>query len=74
MCIRDSFYIANKGIGLTAVSIMQLLVDFELVAMLVYWFLRGNSLRYAVVMAVVGASKILLNVSEDRLRSFSRLG
>ena len=41
---------------------MQLIVDIELVAMMIFWFLRGNSLRYAIVMAIVGISKILLNV------------
>ena len=71
--ITDS-YIANKGLGLTVVSIMQLLVDIELVGMLVYWFLRGNSLRYAVVMAVVGVSKIFLNVNENKLRFCSKHG
>ena len=43
-------------------SIMQLLVDIELVAMLVFWFLRASSMRYAIVMSIVGISKILLNV------------
>jgi hypothetical protein len=50
---------------------MQLIVDIQLVAMLVYWFLRADSFRYAIVMACIGLSKILLNVnSKNYIDSF----
>jgi hypothetical protein len=57
-----NFYIANEGLGLTLVSIMQLIVDIQLVLMLVYWFIWGDSLRYPLMLAIIGISKILLNV------------
>ena len=53
---------------------MQLIVDIELVGMLVYWFLRGNSLRYALVMSIVGISKIILNVQNRKSRFSSKQG
>ena len=65
-------YIANEGLGLTLVSLMQLLVDFQLVGGLVWWFLKGSSMRYPLLLAVVGISKILLNVLLWRCRSCSR--
>ena len=56
-----NFYINNEGFGLTLVSIMQLLVDIQLVLMLAFWFMRGDSMRYPIVLAIIGISKILLN-------------
>lgn len=71
-CIQDvildglqpvtNYYIANEGLGLTFVSIMQLIVDIEIVLVLVYWFIWGDSLRYPLVLSIIGISKILLNV------------
>ena len=66
------FYRANKGFGLTLVSIMQLIVDIELIGMFVYWFLRGSSLRFVIVMAIVGISKILLNVNQFNIQDSFR--
>ena len=57
-----NFYIENEGFGLTLVSIMQLIVDIQLVLMMVWWLVSGNSLRYPIVLACIGLSKILLNV------------
>lgn len=57
-----NFYIQNEGLGLTLVGIMQLVVDLELITMLVVWFIYGTNLRYPLVLAIVGVSKILLNV------------
>lgn len=52
---------------------MQLAVDLELITMLVYWFIYGTNLRYPLVMAIVGVSKILLNVPSALFRCFFRL-
>jgi hypothetical protein len=41
---------------------MQLIVDIQLVLVLIYWFIWGDSLRYPLVLAIIGVSKILLNV------------
>lgn len=41
---------------------MQLIVDIQLVVMMAYWFVWGDSMRYPIVLAVIGISKILLNV------------
>lgn len=71
-CIQDvildalqpvtNFYIANEGFGLALVSIMQLIVDIQLVLVLAYWFIWGDSMRYPIVLTIIGISKILLNV------------
>ena len=60
-----NFYIGNKGLGLTLVSIMQLIVDIQLIAVPVYWFIYGTSVRYPIVLAIIGISKILLNVNSQ---------
>ena len=81
-CIEDALldamqpltnlYITNEGLGLALVSLMQVLVDFQLVGGLAWWFLKGSSMRYPLLLAVVGISKILLNVLLWRGRSCSR--
>jgi hypothetical protein len=43
-------------------TIMQLIVDLELMAMAALWYFKGNSFRYPFVLSVLGASKIMLNV------------
>lgn len=58
-----NFYLDHEGLGLTLISIMQLIVDIELIAFPIYWFVYGTSVRYPLVLAVIGVSKILLNVS-----------
>lgn len=45
------------------ISIAQLIVDIELIAMLAFWFFKGNSLRYPILLGILGISKILLNVT-----------
>ena len=60
-----NYYISNEHFGLAFVSIMQLLVDIQLVFMLVYWFVYGESMRYPIVLGIIGISKILLNVHID---------
>lgn len=82
-CIQDvildalqpltNFYIQNEGLGLTLVSIMQLLVDIQLVLVLAYWFIWGDSMRYPIVLSLIGISKILLNVIVVAFRFCSRL-
>lgn len=81
-CIQDvildalqpltNFYIQNEGLGLTLVSIMQLLVDIQLVLVLAYWFIWGDSMRYPIVLSLIGISKILLNVKLLSFRFYSR--
>jgi len=71
-CIQDvvlnfllpitEFYTENKTFGLILVSIMQVIVDVQLIGMLSYWAIKGQNLRYPIVMAVIGISKMLLNV------------
>jgi len=56
------FYMENKVFGLALMTIMQLIVDAELVGMTLLWYFRGNSFRYPIVLSVLGISKILLNV------------
>lgn len=51
---------------------MQLIVDIQLVVMMAYWFVWGDSMRYPIVLAVIGISKILLNVHLSQPRCFSR--
>jgi len=41
---------------------MQVIVDVQLIGMLSYWAIKGQNLRYPIVMAVIGISKMLLNV------------
>lgn len=41
---------------------MQLIVDIQLVLVLAYWFIWGDSMRYPIVLTIIGISKILLNV------------
>ena len=43
-------------------TIMQLIVDAELIGMTILWYFKGNSFRYPIVLSVLGVSKILLNV------------
>jgi hypothetical protein len=79
-CIQDvildalqpvtNFYIRNEGLGLTLVGIMNLVVDIQLVLMLAYWFAWGDSMRYPIVLAIIGISKILLNVKIQSFRLF----
>jgi hypothetical protein len=57
-----NFYINNPGLGLTLISIAQLIVDIQLIAMLGYWFWQGTTMRYPLVLAIIGISKVLLNV------------
>ncbi len=56
------FYRENRNLGLSLMTIMQLMVDVELIAMGVLWYLKGTSFRYPIVLTVLGVSKILLNV------------
>lgn len=42
--------------------IMQVVVDVQLVGMVLYWYFKGESFRYPVLLAVLGVSKVLLNV------------
>jgi uncharacterized membrane protein len=51
---------------------MQLIVDIQLVVMMAYWFVWGDSMRYPLVLAVIGISKILLNVRLSSPRCCSR--
>jgi hypothetical protein len=51
---------------------MQLVVDIQLVLVLAYWFIWGDSLRYPIVLAIIGISKILLNVLRVPSRCCSR--
>jgi hypothetical protein len=58
-----NFYLENPGLGLTLISITQLIADIQLIGMLAFWFWKGNSLRYPIVLAILGVSKILINVA-----------
>jgi hypothetical protein len=50
-CIQDAvldfllpiteYYLENKTFGLVLVSIMQVIVDVQLVAMIAYWAMKG---------------------------------
>lgn len=64
------FYIRNEGLGLTLVGIMNLVVDIQLVLMLAYWFAWGDSMRYPIVLTIIGISKILLNVNTQSFRLY----
>jgi hypothetical protein len=80
-CIQDKvldalqpvtdYYLANREFGLTLVTIMQLLVDLQLLAMPAYWLLQGQNMRYPLVLGAIGVSKMLLNVRETRCRCSS---
>jgi len=52
---------------------MTLIVDIQIVVMLVYWFVFGDSMRYPIILAIIGISKILLNVKLKLSRFFFRL-
>ena len=67
-----NFYINNEGFGLTLIALMQIIVDVELVVVIVYWFVYGTNMRYPLVLAIIGVSKILLNVPIARWRCYSR--
>lgn len=43
-------------------TIMQLIVDAELIGMTLLWYFKGSSFRYPIILSVLGVSKILLNV------------
>jgi hypothetical protein len=57
-----NFYKENLSLGLTLMTLMQILVDIELVGMTLFWYFKGNSFRYPLILSVLGLSKILLNV------------
>ncbi len=57
------FYNDNKAFGLTLMTLMQIIVDVELIAMAALWYFKGSSFRYPIVLAALGISKILLNVT-----------
>lgn len=56
------FYQHHRGFGLALMTSMQLVLDVELVGMVVFWYFKGNSFRYPLVLVVLGISKMLLNV------------
>lgn len=62
-------YNKYPGLGLTFGTISQLIADLNLIVMFIYWFIVGNSMRYPIMLAVIGVSKVLLNVIA-RLRRF----
>lgn len=51
-------------------TIMQLLCDIQLVAMIIYWVVLGDSFRYPLSTGFLGISKILINVILCLYRSF----
>ena len=54
-------------------TIMQLVCDLQLIGMIVYWLVLGDSFRYPLAVSFLGISKILINVKNFINRSFSRL-
>lgn len=43
-------------------TLLQVTVDVQLVAMLCYWYAKGHSFRYPLLLTILGSSKVLLNV------------